>query len=186
MKKILAAGLSLAMLLSLTACGGTTENTADGGNSAVQSSTVMPEKLPSGNGGVQLGNPYVTCGDAEEMQEQAALSLTLPEKLPDWVTETIYRAMPGKLAEVIYQGGENEIRVRAAEGSEDISGVYGSDREARDVTVGEKTIHTKGADADGERLLFAATWTDGGRTYSVTSTQGVPEETLLELVEEIR
>ena len=173
MKKILSLMMGAVMLLSFTACG--------------QKEEPKPQ-TPAPEQSVQIGNPYVTCQDAMEMQKEAQLEVSLPQSLPEWVTETIYRAMPGKLVEVIYQGGDNEIRVRIANGSEDISGVYGTDaQEKKDLSAGENTIHASGVTQDGGVfLVYLTTWTADGRTYSVSSTEGVPEEELLPVLEAIK
>ena len=144
---------------------------------------------------VQLANPYGTYETAQEMEQAAGLEVSLPEQLPDWVQETIYRAIPGELIEVIYTTREDpndiqEIRVRVKEGNEDITGVYGSDaQEAKTVQVGENTVELQGVtlETTGEFLVFVSKWTsEEGRTYSVTSTQGVLQQELIPLLEQIR
>ena len=169
MKKWITVCLLGALLLGLAGCGN-------------QKKTEM-------QGSVQLANPYVTLESEEEMEAQAGLEVSLPEALPQWVEETIYRAMPGKLAEIIYAGGSNEIRVRIAEGSEDISGVYDSDiREVRELEQGDRTLHVKSSTGEaGESLVYGITWnTPEGRTYSVTSPEGVPEDIMLAVAAEVK
>ena len=122
------------------------------------------------------------------MEQAAGFTVTLPEIHPDWVTETIYRVIPGELVEVIYLGAENELRVRIAMGSRDISGVYDSDPGVeKDVALGENQIHLKGMEAeDGSLTVLVSTWTtEAGRTYSVTSTAGIPEAQMLEQIQAI-
>ena len=170
--------LALALTLILCGCG-----------AAPAESQIPPTER------VQIANPYGTYETAQEMQEAAQLEVSLPTALPDWVTETIYRAIPGELIEVIYTNREdpqeiNEIRVRIKEGSEDITGVYGSNaQEIRSVTVGENTVELQGVtlETTGEFLVFVSKWTtEEGRTYSVTSTLGVTEEVLMPILSEIR
>ena len=169
MKKITALLLSLMLVLSMTACGSRENET--------------PEE------NVQLANPYVDCENAEQMSELAGLEVSLPENMPDWVTETVFRAIPGQLAEVIYTGEDNEIRVRIKNGSGDISGVYDSDtREEKDIEVSENSVHLKGESLEnGDFTVYVSTWqSTEGRTYSVTSVNGVPEELLVPILEQIR
>ena len=169
MKKCIFMMMSLVLLLSLAACGAEAE---------------PPAEKP-----VMIANPYGTYETAEQMQSAAELQVSLPENLPQWVTETIYRAIPGELVEVIYKGESNEIRVRIKNGDQDISGVYdcGPSQE-KDVTVGENPVHLKGQTTqEGEFLVLVSTWnTSEGRTYSVTSTEGVLEATLIPILEQIR
>ena len=171
MKRMIGLTLALILALSLAACGS------------------QPAKTESTGSGVQLANPYGTYDTQEAMMEAAGLEVRLPEALPQWVTETVYRAIPGELVEVIYTDGGNEIRVRIKNGSEDISGVYDADtKEQQDVTVGENTVHLKGeTQEDGDFLVFVSTWnTLDGRTYSVTSPEGISLEELLPLLSEIQ
>ena len=166
MKKWILLTMSLILVFSLTACG--------------------QAEAPKEN--VQLANPYGTYETAEEMQEAAGLEANLPTNLPDWVTETVYRAIPREMIEVIYAGGSNEIRVRIKNGSEDISGVYDAyTKEGKDISVGENTVHLKGTtQEDGSFLVFVSTWhTLDGRTYSVTSREGVEQSVLLPILEQV-
>ena len=89
---------------------------------------------------------------------------------------------------LIYQGQDNEIRVRIANGDEDISGVYGGEyTTSKQLSLGDATVTAQGTEgAEGELLLFMNTWTADGRTYSVTSTAGVPEAEMLQILEEIK
>ena len=169
-RRIIAVGLTV--LLCLTGCS--------------REAAPIPETTEQR---MQLANPYFTVDTEEEMEELASFAVTLPSALPDWVDEVIYRTIPGELIEVIYTDWENEIRVRIAEGSEDISGIYDSDiGDEKDLTVGENTVHLKGTTgADGTFTVLSGIWnTPQGRTYSVTSTEGVAEEILLPILTEIR
>ena len=142
MKRMFALILSCILALAFTACG------------------TQPRETEPTEGKVQLANPYGTYETAQEMMEAAGLEVSLPEALPDWVSETIYRAIPQELVEVIYTDGDNEIRVRVKNGSGDISGVYDADtKEEKDLSVGENTVHVKGeTQADGSFLVFVCTW----------------------------
>ena len=171
MKRIFALTLSCILGLALTACG------------------PQPQEAEPTEGKVQLANPYGTYETAREMMDAANLEVTLPEELPDWVSETIYRAIPQELVEVIYTDGDNEIRVRVKNGSGDISGVYDADTgEQKDVSVGENTVHVKGeTQEDGSFLVFVCTWNSAdGRAYSVTSRNGVAEEVMLPILEQVQ
>ena len=179
MKKLIAMTMGLILTLSLTGCG----------SAAPSAETAKATEVPETHSVQNMINPYWTCQDAAEMQQKAGFEVSLPEHLPQWVSETIYRTIPEELIEVIYAGEDNEIRVRIARGTVDISGVYDSDAsQEKDVTVGENTVHLKGEPAaDGSLTVLVSTWTTAeGRTYSVTSTQGVAESSLTQLISQIR
>ena len=171
MKKITLLFTALLVILSLSACGD------------------PPAEIQNAEKPLQIANPYGTYETIREMEDASGLVVSLPQTLPDWVNETIYRAIPGELAEILYTDGSNEIRVRIKNGTEDISGVYDTDaREEKDVAVGEYTVHLKGeTQENGDFLVFVSTWnTSEGRTYSVTSRNGVSETVLLPLLSQIR
>ena len=166
MKKLLPLVLSLVLALALVGCG----------------EKAAPREEAASGENAQIANPYVTLSSAEEMLDTAGLTVSLPAQLPDWVTETVYRAMPGKLMEVIYRNDTNEIRVRAALGTEDISGVYDSESAVLvDMTVQGNTVHMKGK---GD-LVNLATWTDGTMTFSVSSPAGIDLAVMEQIVAEI-
>ena len=170
MKKIFTMILSLTLILVFSACG-----------APAARETQAP---------VHIANPYTTCDSQEEMEELAGFEVTLPEGLPPFVTKTIYRTIPGELVEVIYtnEDMDNEIRVRIAMGDRDISGVYDSDHtEIQDVLVDGRQVQLKGDPGDvGTFTVFVSTWrSDEGRTYSVTSTQGVEKELMLPILQQI-
>ena len=170
MKKIFTLAMSLALILVFTACG-----------AAETQETQAP---------VQIANPYSTCDSQAEMEELAGFEVTLPEGLPSFVTKTIYRTIPGELVEVIYtnEDMDNEVRVRIAMGDRDISGVYDSDHaEIQDVLVDGRQVQLKGDPGDvGTFTVFVSTWrSDDGRSYSVTSTQGVEKGLILPIIQQI-
>ena len=175
MRKQFAIILGLILAFAMTAC-----DAKDAGPAAGETA---PAHIAN------MINPYLTCQNAEEMQQQAGFEMSLPTVLPDWVTETIYRTIPDELIEVIYAGDDNEIRIRCAMGSADISGVYDTDqKEEKNVSVGSNTVHLKGETMDdGIFHVCVATWhTEEGRTYSVTSTDGVNEDAALALIAEVQ
>lgn len=158
--------------------------------SFTQPSFTQPSKeniSSSQPGSVQIANPYVTCESAQDMYDQAGFEIVLPAQFPDWITEIVYRAMPDKLIEVVYCGEDNEIRVRAAVGSDNISGIYDTSADTeKDMEINGKTVHVKG-NADGENLqVLVCTWTADGKTYSVTSTNGVAEDVMQEIIAQIQ
>ena len=171
MKKAIMIGMCLALLLSLAACGSAQQETE-------------PTLAPVG-----IANPYGTYETEQEMEQAAGLEIQLPANVPDWVNQTIYRAIPGELVEIIYKGETNEIRVRMKNGNQDISGVYDSDTgEEKDVTVGDYAVHLKGETTQqGDFTVYVSTWfTQEGRTYSVTSPEGVAEAVMLDVISQIR
>ena len=178
MKKLL---VSLLALLMLVGCG-----TKSNENEEVTENS-KDEIIEDSNSNVQIANPYVEYETAKEMMDAAKLSISLPEENPEGTTNVIYRAIPDELIEVIYELGEdNEIRIRTKVGNEDISGIYDSDEklEEKEIEITALSIKLKGhTNEDGEFIVLSATWTTNyNRSYSITSTKGVPELIITPLI----
>lgn len=167
MKKILMIALGAALVLSLTACGGKQAEPA------------------SADGSVEIPNPYQDFDTLEEASAAAGFDLTVPDAI-DGYSEKIIRALVTddcKMIEVIYEKDEEqEIRIRKAVGSEDISGDYNEYEQSDKVTAGEKEVTMKGNDG----AVYLATWTDSDYTFSVSVSAGMSGEALSELISAIQ
>lgn len=166
MEKMMALALSAVMALSLAACGGA-------GKPAEQEIVGMP-------------NPFLECDSLEEAAENAGFTFDVPESVDGYaqrVIRTIVHEEGDAMIEVIYQnetaGNESmdssdEIRMRKANGEEDISGDYTVYSETGSITIGDIQVTVKGEHGK----LNLATWTDNGYTYSigVYSESGVTTE----------
>ena len=104
----------------------------------------------------------------------------------DGCSEKQFRALDadgGKMIEVIYASGENEIaRIRKAPGAEDISGDYNAYAEQTELTSGDAAVTMKGADG----LVQLAIWQADGYTYAVSVENGLTADAMAELVTQVR
>lgn len=171
-KDVVAVGICAIMALSgLAACGST-------GKANAQDEMGNPEV-----GGVQIPNPFVDCETLEEAEELTGFGFVVPDTWGECDTRSV-RAIQKEMVEVIYKKGadsEEELRIRKALGSEDISGDYNVYAEEKTVEAGESSITIKG---DGEQFMLAV-WTKDGYTYSV-STTGLSEEAMADLAGQIQ
>lgn len=158
MKRTIIFALSAALALSLAACGAAPKKAPGGGESAA------PE-----NTGVQIPNPFTEYDSLEEAAAAAGFSMTVPETI-DGLPEQVFRVLGAgggdAMLEVICRDGEaaeDEIRIRKAPGTEDISGDYNRYSETETVAVGDVDVTVKGD--DGQARL--AVWTWDGYAYSL-------------------
>lgn len=199
MKKMIALALSAVMALSLVACGGkgnTVDDNANivGDDPATWEPTITIDSEQKSD--IEIPDPFSVCSSLEEAAQNAGFSFNVPEAV-DGYTQRIIRTMAGEegsaMIEVIYQneidGKENtdsadEIRMRKANGDEDISGDYTEYSETSSLTVGNIQVTVKG----GHGNINLATWTDNGYTYSigVYSETGITAEEMSDFIAAVK
>ena len=167
MKKFLTMVLCAVIVLSMTACKGPQNSSASVG----------------GTGQVQIPNPFVSCEDLNNAAEIAGFEMTPPARLPNWVTDTEIRAMENKMIEIVYTGTEQqELRIRKANGQDDISGQYGSFDTVEEIAVNDLTVTVKGSSGK----INVAIWTVGDHAFSVVSKGGMEQEHITDLISSIQ
>lgn len=158
MKKLFAVIMMLLTILSLAACGRSTDSDE-------------PDIIG-------MPNPFTDFNTLAEAEKQTGFYITLPDAIGS-SNNKIYRAMNDEMLEVIYVNGEDETgRIRKARGSEDISGDYNEYAETETVSVGGIDVLLKG-DAG---LVKLAVWTNDGYAYYVSSEAGMTADEMMALV----
>lgn len=197
MKKMIALALSAVMALSLVACGDK-ENPVDDNTNIVgdDPATWGPTSDSEQKSDVEIPDPFSECGSLEEAAQNAGFSFDVPEAV-DGYAQRIIRTMADEdgstMVEVIYQNeideNENtdsadEIRMRKANGDEDISGDYTEYSETSSLTVGNIQVTVKGEHGN----INLATWTDNGYTYSigVYSETGITAEEMSDFIAAVK
>ena len=195
MKKMIALALSAVMALSLVACGekgNTVDDNANivGGDPATWEPTITIDSEQKSD--IEIPDLFSESSSLEEAAQNAGFSFNVPEAV-DSYTQRIIRTTAGgegsTMIEVIYQneidGKENtdsadEIRMRKANGDEDISGDYTEYPETSSLTVGNIQVTAKGGNGN----INLATWTDNGYTYSigVYSETGITAEEMYDFI----
>ena len=132
---------------------------------------------------VGIANPFVNYESLEEAIEGATVSMNVPEAVGTYMISE-YRAMPGKMLEIIYKDAEeNMIHVRKEAGDEDISGYYGSEVFI-DKTLNHYDINYQ-ISTDEAGLIHVATWLTETDTYGMTADLGISEEDFISLINTI-
>ena len=167
MKKVIWIVLALTMVLSMAACGEKDKQPAEVG----------------GNTQTQIATPFVDCETLDDAAKIAGFSLTAPASVPNWVNETQIRAVENDMIELIYTGIEQQqLRVRKANGNDDISGLYDSFDEVTEMTVDDLVVEIKG---NGGKI-YVATWTADDFTYAISTTEGLEQTHVETLVSDIK
>ena len=165
---------------------GTADSTALG-EDLLAAGTLETEALPGGEtetgtmtGGVMLPNPITEYGSAEELRAALGFGVEAPAE----AEEVRYSAISGTIAQVSFTRSGKDYCLRAAEMTEDFSGLYGEEREPRliDTETGAALTEI----LDGETVFRKLVWREGEVTYILSNTDGASEEEMEALYREIR
>lgn len=129
---------------------------------------------------VQIPNPFIDCASLAEASQVAGFEMRAPEAVGDYDRVSI-SAIDGELIDVLYESGDDTVRVRKGAGTEDISGDYNSYAEAAVSKVGGMEVTMKG----GSGKVYLAAWTSGEYTYSVGASVGMSRGEMADLIREI-
>lgn len=138
---------------------------------------------------VEIPNPWVDASSLAEAEQKAGFDITVPETLFTEFTNVTYRVLPDKMIEVIYRKADSgidyteEIRVRKAKGSGDISGDDTEYTKTETVPVGDIRLVQKG---DGNDMVKTETWETGGYSYSVNTFTPMDHDTMAKFVQLVK
>ncbi len=131
---------------------------------------------------VTIANPIVECSNLDEAMTMTGFDIDCPDSIYGSDTQKVY-VIDQQMIEVQYIEGEDEkALIRKAIGSEDISGDFNSyDTEKTEIVNGaDITIKGNG------NLYYLATWTSQGYSYAIIVTDGMDEERLINIIENVR
>ena len=129
---------------------------------------------------VQIPNPFIDCASLAKASQVAGFEMRAPEAVGDYDRVSI-SAIDGELIDVLYESGDDTVRVRKGAGTEDISGDYNSYAEAAVSKVDGMEVTMKGDSGK----VYLAVWTSGEYTYSVSASAGMSHGEMADLIREI-
>lgn len=136
-------------------------------------------------GVTELANPFIDCESLEEACEISGIELNIPDDF-SFGFDRIYRAMDGRMIEVIFMEGDTEVyRIRkglVSELGEDISGDYNIYSVGTNIEYPDYSVEIHGDDED---TAMNAVWNDGRYAYSVTCEEPIPTVSMTGIVEMI-
>ncbi len=125
-----------------------------------------PETQPMPEQAVGLPNPFKEFVTLSGMQESAGFPMALPKVKK---AESVYRAIPGELAEVVYRKGDAELmRIRKGKAA-DVAGDYNTYDVTKIVRLRGKEVTMKGD----KKRMHLATWREDGFSYAILSGEGL-------------
>ena len=174
MKKIIIPLVALAVAASMCSC-------AASGNQETkneQEETVVSSQQETQGENMNIPNPWGDYVTLDEAAAAAGVSFTLPDEYRS--DANIYRAMPGKMLEILVPDGDGVIRIRVTPVTdEDITGdynVYELDpvEQINDVNVVVKS-HNQGE-------ANVAVWSDDTYTYAVLNADGMNRDDAFDMI----
>lgn len=127
-----------------------------------------------------IGNPFVDYDSLETAEKAAGFTLSFPEQMNGY-SDVVYQVMDGKMLQIIFQNGENQLFIRKEAGTEDISGDYTEYSEVQTISVGKDEVNLKGDNG----TVSTAIWTADGWSYAVMADTPMGAESMTALVEQI-
>ena len=164
MKKIAVTALLFALIFSLAACGSrTAEPPAD---------VTDPANVTA-----QIPNPVVDVDSAEAFNE---LGITL--EAPENAQDVYYSIISGTIAQIQFTADGARYNLRASKTEDDISGVYGSLKETKELKGGALMDEL----ADGETVYHVVHWAADGVNYVLSNTDGASSDAALAVYESLQ
>ncbi len=131
-----------------------------------------PGNQPEDDNGVQPASPFRPCDTMADAAALAGFDMTLPE------TADGLEAVENEMIQALYGENGDEMLIRKALGSEDISGDY---------NIYAQTETVNGVTLKGENgQVSLALWTDGGYTYSISVGEALSQADMLALVNAVK
>lgn len=132
-------------------------------------------------GGAQIPNPFRDCATLEEAARIAGFSLTAPDTV-DGYPERSIQAIDSSLIQVSFTNGDDEVLLRKAAGTDDVSGDYNEYPETNSVTVNGAAVTLKGTDG----MVNVATWTADGHAFAIdVNGKGMAADAVTALVKQM-
>lgn len=148
----------------------------------VASSIFIYPKLQNNNNDVQLVNPTKDVSSINELKTNLPFELKIPTKLPKEYTLDSTSIISSTLAQIEYTSKNDSITFRMTPGNEDISGDYNNYSKENKITVDGIEVTIRGDD----RLYKVITWNNDNFSYSITSTAGLSEDIIHEIIRNIK
>jgi hypothetical protein len=130
----------------------------------------------------QIPCPLVNYNTIDEARKAVGFTFAVPSVMPDSYNMKDIIVISNDLAEVFYYKGDNCILYRTAKGNDDISGDYNIYTEKKTITIGNAKITCKGENGS----IKLATWSNDGISYSLSFKEGIDENGLTKVIENIK
>lgn len=145
-----------------------------------QDENVNKENDDSGNSpmvsSVYFTKDYKTL---EEAEKTVGFKINPVKVLPQGFNMNNINVISDEIIQIKYSIGEKDISFRAGKEIENISGDYNEYKFNKSFKLNDVNINLKG---NKDKIINLATWEKGDISYSISSTNGIEEETMLNMI----
>ena len=184
MIKMMTLTICAVVALSINACAssGAAAKTPIPETTAITETTDIPKSTTPANTNpdTMIANPFVDCQTMETAAEVAGFEFRTPEQV-EGISEKKIQAVDQEMIQVIYSADENQILIRKAPGTRNISGDYNNYQKEETITVDEMQVTLKGNDG----VISLATWSANDYSYSIYVSAGMAQDSIVSLVQAI-
>lgn len=116
---------------------------------------------------------------AEELSEAMGFPVEELTALPFAPEEISYTDLFGRVAQIVYTGGDASLVFRKGYGDEDISGDYNTYEDVQEIEVGDISVSLKGSGG----AYSLALWQRDGYSYSLSAEPALTEQEAVSILE---
>lgn len=162
---------------------GNTENAVVTSNGSTTFTKTLEDNTENKNDdGVQIPNPYTEHDSIEGLNDVVDFDFKIPTRLPVGYELSSMSDITNDVIDMRWSKENSEILYRVAKGEEhDISGDYNVYDNKLSINMGETPIVLKG----NKDKFYVATWQKGQLAYAITSTDGLSQQEMEELITSI-
>ncbi len=134
--------------------------------------------------GTEIPNPYVSYNTVEDARKAMGVDFAVPSLLPKNYKQDVISIINDteiKMAQIVYQNGDNKLYYRVSQNSGDISGDYNEYETTKTVAIGELKITLKG----NKGLVSIASWEANGFNYCLMPDSALSVEELQAIIKSI-
>lgn len=131
---------------------------------------------------IGMPNPLVSYTSLEQLRGATGFPFGVPSSLPAGYVSKNYWLIAGKTVQIAYDNGSDRIIYRAAQGDENISGVYRVYPTVKTIAVGNAKVTVKGRG----NTIHLAIWSNDGMSYSMYFSKAVNTQSLTSMINGIR
>jgi hypothetical protein len=128
--------------------------------------------------GINIINPIENFDTIDDAQKALKFKVTIPKELLGKYNIKYINTISRNVFQICYINGQNDIIFRMGQGIEDISGDYNNYETNNTVNINGSNVKLKG-DND---LIKVAVWSANNMTYSISITNGMKQDDIINLI----
>ncbi len=181
MRKMIIPVITLTVALIASGCASGDKANESAISSEDQKTVTEQTEEETGEGTMNLPNPWSEYVSLDEANQSAGINFMLPD---EYKTDgNVYRAISGNMIEILVPTGDNVICIRASAATdEDITGDYNNYDYSVDEHIRNVNVSIRGSEMSS---IHGASWSDDNLSYSVSFESEATHEDAVDLIASI-